>query len=87
MCDQIYNLISQRDTRLATATAGDICRVAQSLRADTKIMLGIAGASQDIALSTRRDGSDMRVIAVVTLLFLPATFTAVNQTLSLFSDW
>ena len=75
---EIYNLISQRDNRLAIATAGDIREIAESLQADNAVMRSIAEASKEVALSTRRDGADMRVIAVVTLIFLPATFTAVS---------
>ena len=37
----------------------------------------IAEDSKRIAVLTRRDSNDMRVIAAVTLLFLPGTFVAV----------
>jgi hypothetical protein len=39
----------------------------------------IADESKKVALWTRRDSSDMRVITAITLLFLPGTFTAVCQ--------
>jgi hypothetical protein len=44
-------------------------------------MRGIAEDTRAVAFSTRRDSADMRVMAVVTLLFLPATFTAVSMAL------
>ena len=37
----------------------------------------IADDSKKIAILTRRDSNDMRIIAAVTLLFLPGTFVAV----------
>ena len=45
----------------------------------------IAEDSNQVAILAHRDSTDMRVIAVVTLIFLPATFTAVStQSHSLF---
>ena len=38
----------------------------------------IADESKKVANLTRRDSTDMRVIAAVTLIFLPGTFTAVS---------
>ncbi|KAI1740910.1 hypothetical protein F4680DRAFT_465106 [Xylaria scruposa] len=45
----------------------------------------IAEASRDIALMTARDGATMRVIAAVTILFLPATFVATLFSTSFFN--
>ncbi|KAI0096585.1 hypothetical protein GGR51DRAFT_543135 [Nemania sp. FL0031] len=47
--------------------------------------MDIAGASRDIALMTARDGATMRVIAAVTILFLPATFVATLFSTSFFN--
>ncbi|KAJ3567048.1 hypothetical protein NPX13_g6906 [Xylaria arbuscula] len=47
--------------------------------------MSIAGASRDIALMTARDGATMRVIAAVTILFLPATFVATLFSTSFFN--
>jgi hypothetical protein len=33
----------------------------------------------DIALETKRDGSQMKSIALLTMIFLPATFVAVRN--------
>jgi hypothetical protein len=75
---KIHNLISQRENRLARTTAGHIRGITKSLQADNAVMRCIAEDSKALALSSRHDGADMRLIAVVTLLFLPATFIAVS---------
>lgn len=41
-------------------------------------MKRVAEDSHKVALLTRRDSADMRIIAGVTLIFLPGTFTAVR---------
>jgi hypothetical protein len=61
----MYNLIIQRDSRL------NMEAMEQSRQ--------IADESRKIAHLTRRDSTDMRIIAVVTMLFLPGTFTAVRS--------
>lgn len=48
-------------------------------RRDAKLMIEIARDSRSVALSTARDSASMKVLAVVTVLFLPATFTAVSN--------
>ena len=53
--------------------------VAELSRQDNQIMLRIAEESRTVALATARDSAAMRVIAAVTILFLPATFTAVSN--------
>jgi hypothetical protein len=61
----MYSLINQRDSRL------NMEAMEQSRQ--------IADESRKIAHLTRRDSTDMRIIAVVTMLFLPGTFTAVRS--------
>lgn len=41
-------------------------------------MKKVAEDSHQVAILTQRDSGDMRVIAAVTLIFLPGTFTAVR---------
>ena len=41
--------------------------------------LRIAEDSRKVAVLARQDSTDMRVIAVATLVFLPGTFVAVSQ--------
>lgn len=53
----------------------------ESSRRDNQLMLQIAQDSRVVAISTARDNAAMRVIAGVTILFLPATFVAVSTTL------
>lgn len=48
-------------------------------RYDAKLMIEIARDSRSVALSTARDSASMRILAIVTILFLPATFTAVSN--------
>ena len=43
---------------------------------DSKINIEIANASKALAEATKRDGSSMKTIAVLTMAFLPATFLA-----------
>lgn len=45
------------------------------------LMKALAEDSKAVAMATARDSAAMRVIAVVTILFLPATFTAVRSVL------
>lgn len=52
--------------------------IAEMSRRDNQLMLRIADESGAVARATARDSAAMRVIAVVTVLFLPATFTAVR---------
>ncbi|KUL87517.1 hypothetical protein ZTR_04610 [Talaromyces verruculosus] len=55
--------------------------IAQS---DAVVQRKLSKLSMEMAKVTRRDSSDMRVIAGVTLLFLPATFTATLFSTSFF---
>ncbi|KAF1810883.1 hypothetical protein P152DRAFT_86949 [Eremomyces bilateralis CBS 781.70] len=72
----VHNLISQRDSRIAAQTAEATRQVVCAQQRDSAAMRAIAEDSNQVAALTRRDSADMRVIAGVTLLFLPATFTA-----------
>lgn len=54
--------------------------ITDNSRRDNQLMLEIARDSRVIAVSTARDSAAMRVIAAVTILFLPATFLAVSNT-------
>ncbi|KAF1833979.1 hypothetical protein BDW02DRAFT_355030 [Decorospora gaudefroyi] len=60
----VYSGIAQRDSAISLRLAGTSTSLAQS--------------SQSIAISTSRDSAVMRIIAAITIFFLPATFTAVN---------
>jgi hypothetical protein len=60
----MYSLISQKESRLHIQSA--------------EASRHIAEESRKIATLTRQDSIDMRIIAAVTLIFLPGTFTAVS---------
>jgi hypothetical protein len=52
--------------------------IAELSRQDSRLMLQIAEASSAVTLATARDNAAMRVIAAITILFLPATFTSAS---------
>ncbi|KAF2677254.1 hypothetical protein K458DRAFT_162992 [Lentithecium fluviatile CBS 122367] len=68
----IYSLIAQKDNRLNHSATRASCQIASD--------------SRRIAILTRRDSTDMRIIAAVTLIFLPGTFVATVFSTGLF-DW
>ncbi|KAF2709336.1 hypothetical protein K504DRAFT_455079 [Pleomassaria siparia CBS 279.74] len=69
---KIYSLIGQKDNRLNILAANSSCQIASD--------------SRRIAILTRRDSTDMRIIAAVTLIFLPGTFVATVFSTGMF-DW
>lgn len=66
-----YNMIMQRDSKVMMA-------IGQAAKDDSKVMVAIGQAAKD-------DSSAMRAIAVVTMAFLPATFTAAVFSMSFFN--
>lgn len=73
----MYSLVSQHDNEINYATAVASQRIAEATQRDSAAMKSIAEDSKQVALRTWRDGVDMRIMAAVTLLTLPGTFTAV----------
>ncbi|KAJ9660009.1 hypothetical protein H2201_007114 [Coniosporium apollinis] len=69
----VYNVIAQKDSALNL-------RVAQASQRDSAAMKAIAEDSKMVALATSKDSAAMRTIAAVTILFLPAIFTAISLT-------
>jgi hypothetical protein len=67
---QLYTLTGQRDNRLNL-------QIAQASRAANDLSIQIARAA-------KRDSTAMRIIAAVTLLFLPGTFIAVGFGFNIF---
>ena len=61
---QIYSLIAQKDNAL-------------SIRDNVALKM-ISEDQKNIALAAKRDSAAMRVISVITAVFLPGTFTAVS---------
>ncbi|RWA09417.1 hypothetical protein EKO27_g5688 [Xylaria grammica] len=58
--------------------------IAEITRRDNELMIQVATDSRTVAIATARDNSAMRVIAAVTILFLPATFTATFFSMTFF---
>jgi Mg2+ and Co2+ transporter CorA len=65
----VYSLIGQRDNSITKD-------IATTSLLHNQAMKQVAEDSKQIAMLTRRDSADMRIIAAVTLVFLPPTFMA-----------
>jgi hypothetical protein len=74
----VYSLIAQKDNRLNIQTTKASLRIAELSRQDSIAMKTIAEA-------TARDSAAMLVISAVTVVFLPATFTATFFSTSFFN--
>lgn len=77
--EQLFSLVSQRDNEINYAAAITSQKIAELSQRDGALMKQIAEDSKEVALRTWRDGVDMRIMAAVTLLTLPGTFTAVSS--------
>ncbi|KAK4165313.1 hypothetical protein QBC43DRAFT_315695 [Cladorrhinum sp. PSN259] len=53
---------------------------------DSSLNIGIASDSKELAAASKRDSSSMKIIAVLTTLFLPGTFISTLFSMPLF-DW
>ncbi|TPX06714.1 uncharacterized protein E0L32_002210 [Thyridium curvatum] len=69
----IYSLIAQRDNAIALK--------------DNIALKAISEDQKRIALAATRDGAAMRMISIITTVFLPATFTAPEGGKKPVSDW
>lgn len=78
----MYSLIGQRDNRLNIEIGDASKKIAEASLRDNAAMKTIAEDSKKVGLLSRRDSNNMRIISVVTLFFLPGTFTAVCFTFS-----
>ncbi|XXH01035.1 hypothetical protein Hte_007386 [Hypoxylon texense] len=58
----------------------------QIARVDTNTNLEISSSTMEISKATQKDGSQMRSIALLTMIFLPGTFVATLFSMSFF-DW
>ncbi|KAI1158682.1 hypothetical protein F5B18DRAFT_640021 [Nemania serpens] len=58
--------------------------ISEIARHDNELMIQVAKDSRRIAIATARDSAAMQVIAAVTILFLPATFTATFFSMTFF---
>ena len=72
----VYSLIGQRDNKINIETALASRQISATGLLHNAAMKKIAEDSRKVAILTRRDSTDMRIIASVTLVFLPGTFVA-----------
>lgn len=79
---QIYNFVNQRDSQVNIDHAAASRQLAELSLHDSSVMRSIALDSNKVAMQTRRDSTDMRIIACVTLGFLPPTFVAVGPSIA-----
>ncbi|KAK5092117.1 hypothetical protein LTR70_005082 [Exophiala xenobiotica] len=80
----IYNLISQRDQATNLAIAAATREIALQSKVDQANSLEIAQASRKIAEDSRKDSNAMKLIAIVTMVYLPGTFVATCFSMGLF---
>jgi hypothetical protein len=69
-------MTAQRDSAVNLEISQESKNIAELSRKDNITM-------QRVALATARDSAAMRIIAAVTILFLPATFVAVRKGVAL----
>ncbi|KIW89728.1 uncharacterized protein Z519_09885 [Cladophialophora bantiana CBS 173.52] len=74
----VYSMIGQKDNKLNIETAAASKRIAEIGLLHSNAMKDMAEDSRNAAILTRKDSTDMRIIAMVTLLFLPGTFFTPN---------
>ncbi|OAG33775.1 hypothetical protein AYO21_12142 [Fonsecaea monophora] len=72
----VYSMIGQKDNNLNIETAATSQMIARTGLVHSNAMRDMAEDSRNVAILTRKDSTDMRIIAVVTLLFLPGTFSS-----------
>lgn len=80
----LYNHISQRDAAINLQVATASREIALQSKIDQTNSLAIADASKRIAEDARRDSSAMKMVAVVTMVYLPGTFVATCFSMEIF---
>jgi hypothetical protein len=83
---QAQQELSIAQQELSIEIARGQARLAEDTRKDQTISIEIAEASKRIAEDTKRDGTSMKTLAVVTLVYLPATAVSSILAMPLF-DW
>jgi hypothetical protein len=71
--------MAQKDNALNNQLANASLRVSEASYRDSTAMKSLAEDSKHVLLATSRDSSMMCIIAILTLAFLPPTFTAVSE--------
>lgn len=70
-------MIGQRDNHMNIEIGDASKKIAEASLRDNAAMKAMAEDSKKVGLLSRRDSNNMRIVSVVTLFFLPGTFTAV----------
>jgi hypothetical protein len=78
---QVYSLIAQKENALSKRIAETSLRVAEATQRENSEMKLISEEMKTLAISALRESSSMKFLQVITMLFLPATFVAVRDTL------
>ncbi|KAF1974197.1 hypothetical protein BU23DRAFT_638368 [Bimuria novae-zelandiae CBS 107.79] len=73
---QVNTFMAQKDNALNMQTAEASLNLSRASYRDSATMIAIANDSKQVALVTSKDSSSMFIIATLTLVFLPPTFTA-----------
>ncbi|KAJ9616514.1 hypothetical protein H2200_000233 [Cladophialophora chaetospira] len=81
----VLSIMAQAQQELSIEIARAQSRLAEDSRKDQAISLEIAEASKRIAEDTKRDGTSMKTLAVVTLVYLPATAVSSILAMPLFN--
>lgn len=81
----MYSLIAQRDNSSSIELIASSLRIAEAARSDNILMRAIAEDSRTVARESLHKTHTMHSMAVITMLFLPATFIATLFSTSFFS--
>ena len=76
---QVYSLVSQRDSAINLEIAQKSAEVAKQSMDIAELSRKDNLAMREVAIAAAKDSATMRVIAAVTLFFLPPTFIAVSS--------
>lgn len=82
----VLSFMAQRQQELSIEIAQTQSKLAEASRQEQGISIEIARASKTIAEETKKDGTSMKTLAVVTLVYLPCTTVSSVLAMPLF-DW
>jgi hypothetical protein len=74
----LFNLIAQQDNATNIEIARDSRKLAAASKRDSELNIEIARDSKELAAASKRDSAAMKIIAVLTTVFLPGTFISVS---------
>lgn len=71
LTSQVYQFMTQKNANVNIALAQDTSTLARASKEDSEVM-------RIIAIESKRDGTSMKTISILGMLFLPGTFLAVS---------